>query len=85
MNMNKLNYCVVAFAFSLCAVLIGVTHGKQVNSANSNDKASESKRVESYLRSLQLDQLLIEHLEFVSAQEQDPAKRLQIVQRLVGL
>lgn len=85
MNMNKLNYCVVAFALSLCAVLIGVTHGKQVNSANSNDKASESKRVESYLRSLQLDQLLIEHLEFVSAQEQDPAKRLQIVQRLVGL
>ena len=65
----------------VCFVPALATHAQQTGSA----KPRESEKVGTYLESLQLERLLIEHLEFESASEPEPKKRSLIAQRLMGL
>ncbi|MFK7766117.1 MAG: hypothetical protein AB8B55_02660 [Mariniblastus sp.] len=75
------------FKLIFCLLFFGIFSfvGTSISQVSQSERSSESKEVESYLESLQLERLLIEHLEFESASESDSKKRLQIASRLIGL
>lgn len=77
--------CFFAIGCALLVLAVADLHGSSHASEQFSVPQDESQQLEGYLRKLQLDQLLIEHLEFQTARQTDRISRQSMAARLTEL